>query len=337
MTNKTRTPDKILVVATNWVGDAVMNLPFLEALHERYPEAEIHVVCRPWVADVFRHQREVSGLFIQDDKAFPEQRRLAREIRGTGFGAAYVLPNSFRSALLPFLARIPQRIGYRGDWRRGLLTRAVPAGTKKERQHEIFHYLNLLGVTKNGSRDWSPRLHVTGEEQEWAETFLRGKVPEGQACYGLNPGATFGTAKRWTEEGFVEVGRWIISSRKASVLLFGSPAERELAERIAERIGPGAVVTAGETTLRQAAALLARCESLVTNDTGTMHVATAVGTRVVAIFGSTNPLTTYPYGEGHVIVREPVACSPCMLRDCPIDHRCMTRITPDRVLEHLSG
>lgn len=336
MSKRTENPEKILVVATNWVGDAVMNLPFLEALKERYPESSIHITCRPWVADVFRHQREVDGLYVQEDKAFAAQRRLARQIKADGFQVAYVLPNSFRSALLPFLARIPHRIGYQADWRRGLLTRAIPLDARKARQHEIFHYLNLLGVSEQGTRDRSPKLHVTREEEEWADDFLREHAAPGRTCFGLNPGATFGTAKRWTEEGFIEVGRWLASSQRRQVLLFGSPAEEELARRIGDRIGPEAVVTAGKTTLRQAAALLARCECLVTNDTGTMHVAAAVGTRVVAIFGSTNPLTTYPYGDGHIMVREPVACSPCMLRDCPIDHRCMTRITPDRILEHLS-
>lgn len=327
--------DRILVVATNWIGDAVMNLPFIEALRERYPQSEIHVLCRPWVEGVFHPHPCVTGTIVLPDKTLRTQWRVASALRARRFGLAYVLPNSFRSALIPFLAGVRVRVGYRTDLRRFLLTRSVPKDPRLERRHEIFHYLNLLGISADDPRDWRYRFHVTPEEDEWATRYLAERSAGDGPIYGLNPGATFGSAKQWGADRFAAVGRWLAEVKGARVLIFGSPAERDLALGIAADIGASALVTAGETSLRQAAALIQRCRCLITNDTGTMHIAAAAGTRVIAIFGSTNPLTTYPYGEEHVVVREPVSCSPCMLRECPIDHRCMTRVNPDQVLQHL--
>lgn len=327
---------KILLVATNWIGDAVMNLPFVDALHERYPVAEIHVLCRPWVSDVFLNHPAVTSRINVPGKDVRELHKVARSIRQMGFDCAFILPNSFRSSLVPWLARIPSRIGYRGDWRRLLLTLPISRSPRIERRHQVYYYLYLLGISPDDNCDRTPRIFVSSEEAQWADEYLKRHVPDGKEVYGLNPGATFGTAKRWGEEPYAEVGRWLVEMRNSVVLVFGSPAEKELAETVAGKIGQGAVVTAGETTLRQAAALMARCRRFITNDTGTMHVAAAVGTPVIAVFGSTDPSTTYPYGQGHIIVREPVACSPCLLRDCPIDHRCMTRIPSTRVIEQLT-
>ncbi len=328
-------PHKILVVATNWIGDAVMNLPFCEALKERHPSAEIHVLCRPWVTDVFMNNPGITDRIIMAGKSWKKTMAMARQVKSLNFDTAYILPNSFRSSLVPYLARIRERIGYRGDWRRMLLTVPVSRSSRIERKHQVYYYLYLLGITPDDGCDRRPRMIVSDEEARWADAYLHARIPGDKPIYGLNPGATYGTAKRWGEERFAEVGKWLVEMRGAAVLVFGSPAEKELAVSVANQIGRDVWVTAGDTNLRQAAALMARCKRFITNDTGTMHVAAAVGTHVIAIFGSTDPMTTYPFGDEHIIIREPVACSPCLLRDCPIDHRCMTRIPPSRVIENL--
>ena len=324
---------RTLVRATNWVGDAVMNLPAMEFLKSRDSEGHLCVLAVPWVADVFRNHPAVDEIVIYDRKGSDGGMkgifRKGRSLRRMRFDRAYILPNSFSSALLPFLAGIPQRIGFPGGGRDLLLTKAVKRTAEMEGIHQSVVYRMLAGEDDPGPL--APRVHVTADEaRAFREKVNEAALPDAMLTMGVCPGATFGPAKRWFPERFAEV----LNRLEACTLLFGSPAEREIAEKVADHLSGPALNLAGKTSLRELAAGLKECDVVLTNDTGTMHLAAAVGTPVVAIFGSTNPVTTGPYGQANRVVRHPMPCAPCLKRTCPLGHlECMNRVTVDMVLE----
>ncbi len=309
----------ILVRATNWVGDAVMSLPALCALRERFPQARITVLARPWVADLYRRETFLNEVVVYDGARW----RTARMLRAQAFDCAILLPNAFDAALLAWLARIPVRIGYNRDGRGLLLTRAVPPPRPSEiPRHQRFYYLELLrraGILETLPASAPVRLEASGKKQA-ARTI------------GVSPGAAYGTAKQWLPERFAEAAAQLVGARGASIALFGSKSERALCERIAAMLNGHRVTNyAGATTLAEFIDLVSACEVFLTNDSGAMHVASALGVPTVAIFGATDDVATGPAGEFVRVVREPVECSPCLLRECPIDHRCMSRVSAARV------
>jgi heptosyltransferase-2 len=261
--------------------------------------------------------------------------RIARLIREKMIDLAVIFPRSFSSALIVFLAGIPRRIGYKSEGRAPLLTERIDCPAELLSRHRMYYYLHLIEPLGSYPSPSLPSLSLNGRQERWADTFLSRTGLKGTVLVGLNPGATYGEAKCWPSERFAELGRRLIREQGASILIFGSsrPREEALNATIAEGIGEGCLNLSGRTSLLELAALLRRCRLLVTNDTGTMHIAAAVGTRVVAIFGPTDPRTTYPLGEGHVIIREEVSCAPCLKRVCPGDHRCMELISVAHVLE----
>jgi heptosyltransferase-2 len=332
---------KILIRATNWVGDAVMSLPALAAVRCRFPDAEIVVLARPWVADIYAGETSIDRVIryhaaggLRDWRA---KWKLARELRAERFDCAILLKNAFEAALLARLAGIPQRIGYDRDGRGWLLTDpvAVPKAGEIPR-HERFYYLELL--RRSGLIDALPaseqiRLDGAGlAAGRGASRFAElGIAPP---VIGVSPGAAYGGAKRWMAESFVEAACRIAGQQLASVALFGSESERSLCESIGESIrarGTPAANLAGKTTLREFIDLAAACRLFLTNDSGAMHIASAAGVRTVAVFGATDEFATGPTGPLARVVRQNVDCSPCLLRECPIDHRCMMRVTPDQV------
>jgi heptosyltransferase-2 len=199
----------------------------------------------------------------------------------------------------------------------------------------MYYYLHLIECLGRFPVPPFPSLSLNGNQERWAKTFLLHNRLHGKLLIGFNPGATYGEAKCWPAERFATLGRRLTKEYGASILIFGSsrPKEKELNVAIAQGIGAGCLNVSGQTSLLQLAALLRHCKLLVTNDTGTMHVAAAVGTRVVAIFGPTDPRATSPLGDGHVVLREEVSCSPCLKRVCPEDHRCMELISVTDVLK----
>ncbi len=316
---------KILVRGTSWLGDAVMSLPALRALRAKCPEARITVLARGWVADLYRRE--------------PAADEVVLALGGRQFDAAILLPNSFRSALDVRLAGIPRRIGYDRDRRGFLLTdRIAPPKPGETPPHERFYYLELL--RRAGILDALPPaepilLHA-GDDARRAgcETFermgMKGPV------VGVSPGAQNSRAKQWLPERFAQSAVRVAEALGGSVAIFGSAPERELCRAIAEavrRAGVQVLSLAGETTLAQFIDLAAACRVFLTNDAGAMHLASALGVPTVAVFGPTDFVATAPGGPISRIVRAGVHCSPCMLRDCPIDHRCMTSVSAEKVAE----
>lgn len=320
--------ERLLVRAPNWIGDAVMSLGFLAALRKARPEGEVTVLANEGVADIFRGHPAVDGLIVfrKGEPLFS----VASRTRRHGFRSCHILPLSFSSAAIAFLAGIPDRIGYGSEWRGWMLTERRRYRKEDFRsRHLLEGYCRLLG---EGTAPEEPRLNLSTEEFSWAEGWLKGKGA-GNPVIGFGPGATYGPAKRWPAERWIELGKRLAAAGWR-LLIFGSAPEAALCLSISERVGDRAASCAGETGLRQSAALIAQCRLFVTNDTGAMHLAAAAGTRVIALFGSTNPAWTRPWGQGHSVVylREP--CSPCYRRTCRFGHyHCLEAISVETVME----
>jgi heptosyltransferase-2 len=330
---------RILVRATNWVGDAVMSLPALRALRERFPQAEIAILAKPWVADLYRREPFCDQLIPYTAQDLPAKMRAARELRPLGFDCAILLQNAFEAALVAFVARIPERIGYARDGRSLLLTRAIEVPAAGEIPlHERFYYLEMLRRAGIIDKTENDRIQLDGAAAARAAGIERfAAIGFDGPVIGVSPGAAFGTAKRWLPERFAEAASRVAQELGGSVAIFGSESERELCDSVAQAIaGPLKIPMknyAGETTLAEFIELAAACRVYLTNDSGAMHIASALGVPTVAVFGATNDITTGPTGAHARVVREKVECSPCLRRECPIDHRCMTRVDAARVAQ----
>ena len=332
-------PRKILVRAANWVGDAVMSVPALEALHARFPKAEIVVVAKPWVSELYWYHPAVNRQIVY----FPESEhrgprglwKLARALRAERFEAALLFPNSFHAAWIAWWAGIPVRIGYARDGRSPLLTDPVGPPSPAAYGHQVNYYLQLLfraGLIDEPETIRDIRLRLADSERQWAAKRLESLGLGGlRFLVGLHPGASFGPAKRWPPERFAVLADRLIEALDADVLIFGSREERPLTETIAHAMRHTPTLVAGDTTLRQFMALLRECHLVVTNDSGPMHVAAALERPLVAIFGSTDERSTGPVSSRARIVKHAVPCSPCGLRECPIDFRCMAGVSVDDV------
>jgi heptosyltransferase-2 len=315
---------RVAVRATNWLGDAVMSLPALRAVRGIFPHAHLAVIAKPSVADIYAREKCVDRIILYNSSRFA----LASQLRAERFDAAILLQNAFDAAFVAWRAGIPERIGYRRDGRGPLLTRAIaPPEPGEIPRHERFYYLELLrraGLLERFPEcdairlDGVPAARAAGERR-LAAMGIAGPVA------GISPGAAYGGAKRY--DRFAESGQAL---GMPNVLVFGSPSERELCESVASRI-PHAQNVAGRTTLAEFIELAAACRVFLTNDSGAMHVASALGVPTVAVFGATDDTTTGPTGPLARVVREHAECAPCLLRECPIDHRCMTRVAPERV------
>ncbi len=338
-------PQKILVRATNWIGDAVMSLPALEALRARFPQAEIVLLAKPWVSELYWRHPAVSREIVYDAEREHEGPRgfwkLVRKLRAERFEVAILFQNAFHAAWMAWCARIPVRIGYARDGRSSLLTEAIEVPPAAAYGHQAYFYLQLLfraGLIDAPKPVRDVRLVVAEAEKKWAARRLGSLGLLGpRFLVGLNPGASFGPAKRWLLERYAELADRLIGALHADVLIFGSRDERPLAEEIAQAMKHTPMILAGETSLRQLMALLAQCRLVVTNDSGPMHLAAALGLPLVAVFGSTDERATGPLSSRARIVKHRVACSPCGLRECPIDFRCMLGVSVDHVYRAALG
>ncbi len=332
-------PEKIFVRATNWVGDGVMSLPALEALRERYPSAEIVLLVKPWVADLYENHPAIDRTIVYD--AAGEHRgpsgfaKLVEQIRTEHFDMAILFQNAFHAAWMSWRADIPVRIGYGLEARGVLLTDSIPVPSPAHYGHQSNYYLQLLfraGIVERVEPVERIHLSVENSEKTWAARQLKSLGLGGpRFLVGLTPGAAFGPAKRWLSERYADLADRLIGALNADVLIFGSPSEKLLAEEVAHNMTHTPVILTGETTLRQLMALLVQCRLVITNDSGPMHLAAALGLPVVAIFGSTDETATGPVSPLARVIKHPVACSPCGLRKCPIDFRCMKGVTVDEV------
>jgi heptosyltransferase-2 len=318
---------RICVRATNWIGDAVMSLPALRAIRDIFPRAHLAVLAKPWVGDLYARETAIDRVISYAGT----RSEIAHRLRVERFDAAILLQNAFGAALIMRMAGIPVRIGYSRDGRGFLLTHAIPVPEPGDiPRHERFYYLELLrraGLMERFPACDAIRLSGIDEARAAGKARLAELGIDGPVV-GISPGAAYGSAKRWPAERFAEVAR----AYAPGVVLFGSAAERGLSDTIARDV-PGSRNLAGQTTLREFIDLAAACRLFLTNDSGAMHVASALGVPTVTVFGATDETTTGPTGPLARIVREHAECAPCLLRECPIDHRCMTRVTPTRVLE----
>jgi heptosyltransferase II len=331
---------KILIRATNWVGDAILALPALRAVRKRFPDAEIAIVARPYVADVYRNQEICNQLMPYDPKGlhagFFGRERLAAELRAHEFDVALLLQNAFDAAWLAWRANIPERIGYARDGRSFLLTKAVPVPRYGEiPAHERFYYLELLrraGLLDSVQDESFISLHVPEEKQQSAEEFLcKAGSRRGSLRIAIGAGASYGSAKCWVPSRFAEVANRLQAETVANVILFGTTAEAGVSAAISAKMQQPPIDLTGKTAIADLPALLSQCHLFIGNDSGAMHVAAAVGLPIVAVFGPTDPFGTSPVTQRCSIVQEKPYCSPCFLRRCPTDHRCMTAITADMV------
>ena len=313
-----------------------MSLPALRALRERFPAAKISILAKPWVADLYGREPFCDEMIPYTARGIAAAWRAARELKPRGFDCAILLQNAFEAAAVAFLAGIPERIGYARDGRSALLTRSVPVPCPGEiPPHERFYYLELL--RRAGILDALPasdtiRLEGAAKAREAGAARYRVMGWE-QPVIGVSPGAAYGSAKRWLPERFAEGASRLAAELGAAVAIFGSREERELCASVAAGVQAPVKNFAGETTLAEFIYLAAACRVYLTNDSGAMHIASALGVPTVAVFGATNDAATGPTGPLARVIREPVECSPCLKRECPIDHRCMTRVDAPRVAQ----
>lgn len=322
---------KILIRSTNWVGDAIMALPALRAVRMRFPEAEITILARPYVAFIYKNQRVCDNMMLVDYK-----RDMVSELREQKFDKALLLQNAFEAAWLAWRAGIPERVGYARDGRSLLLTKAVPVPKPGEiPAHEQYYYLELL--RRANWLDSLPNESFIGldapeENRRRAAQFLcsNGVRPDSLRI-AIGAGASYGSAKCWPPGRFAELANRLQAHSAVDIILFGTRAEEPVSSAIAAGMHRPPIDFTGKTPIDDLPALLSQCHLFIGNDSGAMHVAAAVGLPVVAVFGPTDPFGTAPVTPRCSIVQEKPYCSPCFLRRCPTDHRCMTRVTPDAV------
>ncbi len=360
-------PRRILVRGVNWLGDAVMTTPALLRLREKFPAAHITLLTPEKLKDLWLNHPAVNEIisFAPGESVFS----VGKKLRAGKFDVALVLPNSPRSAVEVYFGGIPRRIGYSRPWRNFFLTQTVAPradavkmhkrseaeirqlisqspepGTRNpsipKSAHQIFEYLNLTNALGANPEPIEPQLFITPVEIVTVKKKF-GLEKISQPIFGLNPGAEYGPAKRWPVEKFIAVAREIQQRTNCAWILFGGKGDQPLTEQIESEIrNPKSAISnlAGQTSFRELMALFKLCRVLLTNDTGPMHVAAALGTPVVALFGSTSPELTGPGLPGDArnhLLKSDVPCSPCFLRECPIDFRCMNGISVGRVVQTL--
>ncbi|MCE5244890.1 MAG: lipopolysaccharide heptosyltransferase II [Syntrophobacteraceae bacterium] len=322
---------KILVRVPNWIGDAVMATPALSVIRASFPDARITLAANPVVAELFSHHPSCDEIAVFDKKGahrgFLGSFRFSRELRSGGFDLAILLQNAMEAAILAAIAGIRLRAGYRSDGRGILLTHGIPLRKTDLRLHHTDYYLGMLERLGLPIRHDGLVLHCTEEETAWA----RRQLGEGNWA-AVNPGAAYGSAKRWFPERFAAVADAIRSEFGFRILLIGGPGEKEIGRQIESLMPARPFNMIGKTSVRQMMALLSLCRLMVTNDSGPMHVAAALRVPIAALFGPTDHATTSPLSAACRIIRKDTACAPCLKRVCPTDHRCMTAIAAEDVI-----
>ena len=336
---------KILIRGTNWIGDAVMSIPAMREIRRIFHSSHITLLVRPWVKDVYSAVEFVDRVLVYDKQGihagWSGSRRLAGQLKSEQFDLAILFQNAFEAAFLAWSARIPIRIGYARDARSIFLTHACRIDPQLRNVHQAYYYLGILaGAGLMEGRLWERpdyplriQVGVHNEDRKAAREILRAHgVDNGHLVVGLNPGAYYGGAKRWLSDRYASVADGLAGEHGARIVIFGAPGERRIAEEIAEKMRRKPVILTGQTTLGQLMGLMKECQLLITNDSGPMHLAAALDVPQLAIFGSTSEIATGPLSRRAEVIKHPVECNPCFLRECPIDFRCMTGITVERVL-----
>lgn len=328
-------PQKILIRSPNWIGDAVMSLPALMGIKSAFPVAEISILAKPWVADIFQGFSPPNKIILYESpgkhQGLTGKMRLAQKLKEENFDLAILFPNSFESALIAYLARIPKRAGYNTDGRGLLLTHPVPAAEKKK-GHQIDYYLKLVNYLGLPTPIRLPRLKITEEQAFWAHQKLKSLGRKNnETLVGLTPGSSYGPAKQWPIEKFAKLSEMMNKRFGARIIVLGSPNDRDIAQKILAAEPKMGYDFTGQTTLAEAMALIAQCRVVITNDSGLMHVAAALQVPLVAIFGSTDPDHTGPLGELSRVIKKNIACSPCFKTKCPKNMECLEAISVEEV------
>lgn len=333
-----------IVRAPNWIGDAVMSLGALREIRRALGSAHLAIAARPWVAGIYEEARIADRVIQLERRTWRDAIAASREIRIGGYDCAVLLQNAFEAALVMRLAGVPRVVGYPTDGRGLLLTDSIAQGAHARAEHETRYYGRIAsGFEKavfGASHVDVDKLDVTltpaGETVDRARAILEQfSIPADAPIVAINPGATNSRAKQWLPERFAAVADALADRHGAHVVIVGSGNELDtaMAVQAAVKDQARAVVIAGATTVRDLIGVLSLASALVSNDTGPAHLGAALGIPTVTIFGPTEQFATHPVGAHATTVSEPVDCAPCMLRDCPIDHPCMTRLTVDKVLD----
>ena len=336
--------ERVVVRGVNWVGDAVMTTPALRRLRRILPHAHITLATRAWAEGLFTDADFLDDLLIYNRRPH-DLRAVARQVRewrGRRCDLALLFQNAFEAALIAAAARVPLRMGYATEGRRALLTNPLQIPHWRGERNEVFYYLNVIaelevllyGETKADEYEPQLTLNISDERRERAREFLSSQgVSMERPVIALCPGSTNSRAKRWPAERYAALGDRFVEESGANVLLIGSADELDVSSEVKSRMRQEPFMLTGRTDLAQAVAILSLADLLITNDTGPAHIAAALNCPTLVIFGPTDPRTTRPFSNVAEIIRRPPYCAPCMLRDCPIDHRCMTAISPEEVFE----
>ena len=319
-------PFQILIRSSNWLGDAAMSVPAVRAIKAGRPDARVTIAAPDKIAPMWKLVPEVDAIIpLPGSRLLSVVQLLGRE---PSFDVAILFPNSVRAALESWLTRIPRRVGYRGHWRRWLLNQIVPVPRKPGPPEH--HSLRFLRIAREcGADTFNFDRSLAGVQ--YSTSNVQMAINRQPIKIGLCPGAEYGPAKRWLPERFAKAAEKISAQSSVQWILFGTPRDATVGDQISAALGDHCVNRVGQTTLDQLIDELRECRLLLTNDTGTMHLAALLGVPVVAIFGSTEPGLTSPLGNGHIVLRHHVECSPCFLRECPIDFRCMKAVSVQEV------
>lgn len=320
--------NRVLIVGVNWIGDSVMAMPALQAYRRLHPAAHIALLVKPPLAGLWKLHAVPNQILILRE-GFRGTLDAVRALRAAAFDQAFVLPHSFRSSFIPWLARIPIRQGMPGHWRDAMLTSVVHPREERSGEHQAWEYMTLLCPEAGGTLD-HPALSLSSDAIETARTRLAGTA---QPLIGLIPGAARGPSKEWPTEHFIELGRALAKRHRAGLVVMGGPQEVALCTRVAEGIGRAAVSFAGKTNLPEWIALLKVCDTVVANDSGGMHLAAAVGTPVVALYGITDPSKTGPLGRACRILQQSTHRSRDVARDSAEARTALAAITPEQAFD----
>jgi len=333
---------KILVRSANWIGDTVMMIPSLMALKKTFPHAQITVLAKPWVIPLLENHPSVDRtmIFAKGNGFFHSLKEVARIIswlRAERFDLAVLFQNAFEAAFLAYAGKVKYRVGYTTDGRGFLLTHKMKRDQHILLVHQVEYFLSLIEAMDWHVEEREPILYGGEEDSMSASLMLSSMgIDDSHFIFGINPGAEYGSAKRWPEERFAVIGEWAAKRWNAKVVIFGSFSETKIAAKVANLMHTANPVNlCGHTTLGQAMALIKRCNFFLTNDSGLMHIAAAFNIPLVAIFGPTDHIVTSPMNKNARIVRHSIDCSPCLKEICPSDHRCMLCIEPEEVWEEL--
>ncbi|MBU2896857.1 lipopolysaccharide heptosyltransferase II [Vibrio hepatarius] len=338
---------KVLIIGPSWVGDMVMSQSLYTNLKAKYPDCEIDVLAPAWCKPILERMPEVNTA-IEMPIGHGElniwgRRTVAKQLRNRNYTHAYVLPNSAKSALIPWFASIPNRVGWKGEFRYGLLTDLRP--NKNVFQYMVERYVALSSSKANMLNEvflaTCPKPKLTVDLESQAKAISRLKLRNDKPIIGICPGAEFGPAKRWPDKYYAKLAQYIISKGQY-VWLFGSTKDQQVTQAIKSVLSlkeqDSCFDLAGKTSLIEAVDLLSACNTVVSNDSGLMHVSSAVSCNIVAIYGSSSPKYTPPLTDKLKMVHTDVNCRPCFKRECPLGHLdCLNKLMPEQVISALES